>query len=303
MKVVIAGGSGFLGQVLISELAPVASEIVVLSTGVKSAPGARTVKWDGISAGDWQKEIEGAEAVVNYCGASIFSRWTPENRAKILSSRELPTRALGLAIATAKKPPAVWINGSAIGYYGDPGPVELTEASAAGKSFLADVTVKWEAAAKSFEPDLKQTKLVLLRTGVALDAAHPPLSLLIRLTKNFAGGSVGNGDRYMPWIYARDHARLVRHAIEHRLEGPLNAVAPEPITNGDMMSQLRKALGRPWSPPMPTAVIKVLGKLGFPDESVLSSIRAVPAKAISSGFSWVAPSFQQVLAEVGLAHR
>ena len=295
MKLVIAGGAGFLGRALIWAMAPVATEIVVLSRSSTPIAGARVVSWDGQTVGPWARELDGADAVVNYAGSPIFTRWTRANRVEILSSRVAPTKTIASAISACAQPPRIWVNGSATGFYGDRGSESLDETAGQGAGFLAVVCGAWEAAAVLDSP---KTVITLLRTGVVLDPGHPPLSLLLRLTKLFLGGRIGNGAAYMPWIGLRDHANLVRFCTEHAIGGPVNAVAPEAITNRDLMCALRARLRRPPALPTPVWPIRLAAHFGFPTEAVLASTRAVPSVVSGWGFEWTSPSLQSLLAAI-----
>jgi len=292
MKVVVAGGAGFLGRALIGAMAAVASDIVVLSRSPAPIAGARVVDWDGQTVGDWVQELNGADAVVNYAGSPILARWTSANRERILNSRVGSTRAIGAAISACSQPPRIWVNGSATGYYGDRGAETLDEYAAPGAGFLASVCHAWEAAATT---ESTKTVVTLLRTGVVLDPGHPPLSLLLRLTKLFLGGRVGRGEAYLPWIGLQDHASLVRFCIEKEIGGPVNAVAPEAVTNGELMRRLRGIIGRPPALPTPTWVFRIADRFGFPAEAVLASTRAVPMAASKMGFEWITPALVDLL--------
>ena len=284
MKLVVAGGTGFLGSALVDLMRPIASEIVVLSRSVAPVTGARIVTWDGRSSGAWAQELNGAHAVVNYCGSPIFCRWTRANRERILTSRVDSTRAIGNAVAECAEPPRIWINGSATGYYGNRGSELVDEDSAQGRGFLAEICRRWEESAIAFRTP--KTVLTLLRTGIVLDPKQPPLSLWLRLTKMFLGGRIGNGHAFVPWIGLYDHANLVRFCIERMIEGPINAVAPIPVSNGDLMRALRKKLGRPPAVPVPAAVFRLAGTFGFPAEAVLMSTLAAPSVAARNRFEW-----------------
>ncbi len=182
----------------------------------------------------------------------------------------------------------MWINGSATGFYGSQGSRELAEADKPGEGFLADVCQAWESATR--ESPLTATRVVLLRTGVVLDREHPPLLLLLKLTRIFLGGAVGDGKAYVPWIHMIDHARMVRYCVEHEISGPVNVVAPEPVSNGEPHDAPEtRELHRPWAPPVPAGFIKLLGTFGFPSEAVLGSTRAIPVAAEQAGFRWICP--------------
>ena len=295
MKLVVAGGAGFLGRALIGEMTPVASEIVVLSRSPTPTDGARVVLWDGQTVGEWAAELDGADAVVNYAGSPIFALWTRATRERILSSRVDSTKAIASAISECPNPPGIWVNGSATGYYGDRGADMLDETAELGSGFLAGVCRDWEAAASA---NSSKTAVTLLRTAVVLDPSHPPLSIWLRLNRLFLGGRVGDGAAYLPWIGLKDHARLVRFCIEREISGPVNAVAPEAVTNAELMRALRARLKRPSAPSTPAWALRFAARFGFPVETVLGSTRAVPAVASLNGFKWLLPAISDLVRDI-----
>jgi hypothetical protein len=211
-----------------------------------------------------------------------------------VDSRVRVTKAIAAALAEAADPPAVWVNGSAVGFYGDRGEEILEETASRGNGFLADVCAEWEAAL--FEPELP-VRRVALRTGVALGPDGGALGPLKRLARLGLGGSAGAGKQWVPWIHLRDLSSMIRWAIlTESVSGPLNGCAPEPVRNRDLMRMLRTAVHRPWSPPAPTLAIRALANLGGPDPSlILSSQRAVPRQALEAGFQWGYPNLAGAL--------
>jgi uncharacterized protein len=286
-KIVIAGGSGFIGHALIKELGAAGYEVTVLSRDGKSVKGADVVKWDGEHVGPWAEELEGAKAVINLAGESVVQHWSEASKQRILLSRVLSTRAIGQAITAAANPPEVWINASAVGYYGDRKAEELTEASAPGPrgSFLVDVCVAWEnEIATAATP---RTRKAWLRIGFVLGRGGGAFEPLYSLTKWFLGGHVGNGSQSLSWIHVQDLARLFRWVVESPVEGAINGTSPESVTNRYLMASLRAVVGRPWAPPVPAFMLKVVAGLGGPPASLmLESQRALPAKALESGFKF-----------------
>jgi uncharacterized protein len=281
MHTVIAGGTGFLGSALATTLAGEGHTVTVL-TRKPSAPGPRDpvrhVQWmpDG-TVGPWAATLNGATAVVNLAGESIAAkRWTASQKQRILDSRVRATRSLVGAIAQASPRPAVLISGSAVGYYGPRGDEPVTEDDGPGNDFLARVAIEWENEAMRAEQSLRvvrlRTGLVLERSGGALPKMLPPFWL-------GAGGPVGTGRQYWPWIHRRDWVDLVRVAIvTDSLAGPLNATAPNPVTNAEFARALGRALHRPAFMPAPGFALKLmLGEMA--DALLLSGQRAVPARA------------------------
>jgi uncharacterized protein (TIGR01777 family) len=288
VKIVIGGASGFLGSALARECSEDGHDVVGLVRKPSEATGFRAVLWDGKEMGQWASEVDGADGVVNLAGSSIFQKWSDDNRRIIRSSRLDSTKALRQAIEAARKPPRVFLTGSAVGYYGDTGDVETDESAPAGSGFLADLCQEWESAAKT-----EATRVVHLRTGIVLSMKGGSLPLMTKLAKAFLGGPVGDGRQYIPWIHLQDWIRLVRWCGIGDVSGAVNLSAPAPATNQEMMEAIRKAVGRPWSPPAPAAAVKLLGKLGGPEPSLaLMSSRVVPKLALSRGFTFKWPTLE-----------
>jgi uncharacterized protein len=298
MKIVLAGATGFLGTPLVDRLVQDRHEIVVLSrSGGTGRLGARVVRWtpDG-TAGTWAAEIDRADAVVNLAGESIAARrWTAAQKQRILDSRVLATRSLVKAILAAKAKPSALISGSAVGYYGALDDRIVTEDQPPGTDFLARVGAAWEAEAQAASP---ASRIVLVRTGIVLERAGGALPKMLPPFWIGAGGPVGSGRQFWPWIHRQDWIDLVRFAIESpAASGPLNATAPTPVTNRDFATALGRALHRPAWLPAPGFALKLL--LGEMAESLLlSGQRAVPEKALRLGFTFTYPTLDGALAAI-----
>lgn len=298
-KVIIAGGTGFVGGHLTKRLKDGGHEVSILSRKGPVPVGVTSVPWDGVHVGPWMDELEGADAVINLSGSSISQKWTPEARTNILQSRVQSTQAIGRALESVKNPPKVWVNASAIGFYGDRGDTELSEASTPGRKghFLVDTGVAWEAIAEGFR--IPNVRLVLLRTGIVLGkdgGAFPPL---LKLTRFFLGGHHGSGDQYMSWIHIDDLVHAYIFAIESELEGPVNATCPDPCSNRYFMAALRAVVGRPWAPPAPVFLLKLANMLGAPDPSLLTdSMRVLPKKLEAAGFKHQFPALREALTDL-----
>jgi uncharacterized protein len=298
LKVVLAGGSGFVGGLLVREFGGAGYEVVVLSREDGPVQGARVALWDGETVGEWARELDGADAVVNLSGAPITLKLTEENKRRIVDSRVHSTDAIGKAIVKSERPPPVWVNASAIGYYGDTGDRRTTEADPPqGDSFFSTSVAEWERATERYETP--GTRKVRLRSGIVLGREGGMLPILERLTKAFLGGRAGPGDQYIPWIHGADAAAMYRWAVETDVEGPVNGTAPEPATNAEFMAALREVLRRPPAPPAPVFGIKIVGKLFGPDpEAVLMSSRVVPAVALERGFTFRYPDLREALKDL-----
>ena len=282
MKIVIAGGTGFLGGPLAKALADERHDVTILTRGtpgVSPTPRVRLVQWTpNGQAGAWAAHIDGADAVVNLAGESIAAkRWSDARKKLILDSRVRATRRLTDAIAAAASPPPVFISGSAVGYYGPLGNEIATEETPAGSDFLARVCVKWETeAARASSP---RTRVLCIRTGLVLDKDGGALAKMLPPFKLGAGGPVGSGRQYWPWIHRRDWVDLVRWAIATTTaSGPINATAPNPVTNAEFAYSLGHVIHRPAFVPAPAFALRFMfGEMA--DALLLSGQRAVPAKA------------------------
>jgi hypothetical protein len=288
MKIVVAGGTGFLGRPLLAALAADRHELVVLTRdATKPAPaGARAVHWlPNADTGPWAAEINGAGAIVNLAGESIAARrWSAEHKRRILDSRVNATHSLVEAIRAAAAPPAVLVSGSAVGYYGPLGDEIATEDTPAGSDFLARVCARWEAEAhRASGPN---TRVVYIRTGLVLERDGGALPQMLPPFKLGAGGPVGSGRQYWPWIHRADWIGLVRWTIQTAaVVGPLNATAPHPVTNKEFARALGRAMHRPAFMPAPAFALRLmLGEMA--DALLLSGQRAVPAKAEHLGFTF-----------------
>ena len=287
MKVVIAGGTGFLGSALAASLRLDGHHVLVMTRHPKAHD---EVPWTDPSV------LDGADALVNLAGEPLDAgRWTAARKASIVDSRVKATETLVKAMSGMTRRPAVFLNGSAVGVYGAQAEEALTEESPAGSDFLASVCVEWEKAAMEAA---WMTRVVLLRTGLPLDrtgGALPKLALPVRL---FAGGRAGSGDQYWSWIHRDDWTRLVRWAIDSSdVKGPINLTAPSPVTNREFTATLARALHRPVLAPAPAFALRlVFGEMA--DAVILSGQRVLPAKATRSGFQFRYPDLPSALRQI-----
>ncbi len=276
MKVVIAGGTGFLGNALVTEFANAGDEVVVLSRNPKPIHNAKPVHWDGKTVGAWADSLEGAGAVLNVVGENVFTHWTEEKKKRMMSSRVEPTKAIGDAIKRCKKPPAVWVNASAVGYYGstyEP----ANEWSPSGNDYLAEVCRNWEAAQE--EAQAPATKKCRARIGFVLGKDGGAFPVLKRLTGLLLGSAQGSGKQFCAWIHVADVAGAFRFCVERQLEGPVNLVGPSPVTNNELMEKLRQKMHRPWVPNVPRFVLQIGSAVALPPPEVtLASQNAVPER-------------------------
>jgi hypothetical protein len=296
MKIILAGGTGFLGRPLADALIAAGHDVVILSRAQSGR--ARTVTWnpDG-SIGAWASEIDRAGVVINLAGESIAAkRWTSAQKQRIRDSRILATRSLVAAIRQAATPPPVFISGSAVGVYGPHDDEIVNERTPPGSDFLAQICVEWEAEARDAES--ARTRVVSVRTGVVLErdgGALPQMALPFKL---FAGGPVGSGRQYVPWIHRDDWVALVMWAMQTAsASGAVNATAPAPVTSRDLAHALGRALHRPSFMPAPAFALRLmLGEMA--DALLLSGQRAVPAVAEQAGFTFRYPRVDDALAAI-----
>ena len=302
-RVVLAGGSGFLGQALAKELLRRNYEVVVLTRALRERDEddkVKEVEWDGEHAGDWMKCLDGAETVVNLVGRNINCRHTPENLREITKSRVNPVRAIAAAICHVKQPPRVWVQAGAVGYYGNGRDQWCDETAPNGQDSLAEVCRPWEQAFHAAA--LLHTRRVLFRIGLVLDRDGGALPMLANLTRWFLGGAAGNGKQYISWIHLADLTQMFLQAIEPEnfLAGIYNAVAPNPATNAEFMRALRHNFYRPWCPPVPVLAIKLISRLIQTEPSlILNGCRCTPKRFLESGFECQFPDLRGALKDIG----
>jgi hypothetical protein len=261
---------------------------------VRSAGGPPGVRWDPVAGIIDKAGLDRVDAVVHLAGESIASgRWTPDKKARIRASRMDGTRLLCEALAALDTRPRTLVCASAIGFYGDRGDAELDEASARGEGFLADVCAEWEAATAPART--AGIRVVQLRFGVILTPAGGALARMLLPFRLGAGGVLGGGRQYMSWIAIDDAVGAIHHAlIAPVLEGPVNAVAPTPVTNREFTRALGRVLRRPTIFPMPAVVARLaFGEMA--DELLLSSARVVPRKLRESGYAFREPDLETAL--------
>ena len=295
MRIVAAGATGFLGMPLVQALASAGHEVVVLTRRPREARGVRQVAWqpDG-TAGPWSAALDGADAVVNLAGESLAKgRWTTARKAVLTDSRVLPTRSLAAAIAAARTPPRVLVSSSGTNYYGPHGDEVVTEADAPGTDFLARLATAWEGEARRAEAT--GTRVVLLRSGPVLERGGGALGSMLLPFQLGLGGPLGSGRQYWSWIHRDDWVRLVTFLLEHAsAAGPVNATAPEPVTNAEFTRTLASVLRRPAIFRAPAFALRLaLGEMAEP--MVLTGARVVPSRARELGFDFRYPTLRPAL--------
>jgi uncharacterized protein len=300
MKILCTGSTGFVGAGLIPALRKKGHSVVLLSRrreGGKSAdPDLRSVTWNGRDTGAWAREVDGADAVVNFAGEPLDrKRWTKEQKQRIVDSRVNATRAVVRAIREASGKPEVLINASGVGFYGDTGDALVTEESPPGKDFLAETCVRWEEEAWAAETCGVRT--VVLRSGPALDREGGALPKLVTPFKLYGGGPLGSGKQWFPWVHRDDLVSVILTALDNRsYSGPINVAAPESVTNKQFCKALGKVLHRPCWFPVPKATLTVA--LGEMSEMVLTGQHIVPAKLKKLGYAFLYPKLEPALNEI-----
>jgi uncharacterized protein (TIGR01777 family) len=298
-RVVLAGGSGFLGRALAEAFERAGYEPVVLTRRVRRRGGrVRQVEWDGRTVGPWARELEGATAVVNLAGRSVDCRHTPEHRREIVESRVHSVEAVGRAIATCEEPPKVLVQAASLAVYGDAGRRVCGEDAPAGRGFPAEVCLRWERGFDSLE--LPATRKVLLRIGFVLGRDGGALPTLARLARLYLGGTVGEGHQYVSWLHVRDFCRLVLWCVEREeAAGVYNATGPCPVTNAEFMCELRCALKRPWSPRVPARLVR-LGSFLLRTEPALAleGRRCIPERLVDEHFKFIYTNLESALADL-----
>lgn len=295
MKIIVTGGTGFIGRALVGELTRQGHEVVVLTrkVGHPAQSTVRFVEWDALSAGPWQAEVASADAVVNLAGEPIAEgRWTDARKRLLLTSRILATRLLVEAIAGRSTTLPVFISASGIGYYGESDDRVLDERSALGQGFLANLSAAWEA--EALRAGQFGVRVVLLRTGMVLERDGGALPKMLLPFRFFVGGPIMPGTQWVSWIHRRDHIGLIKWAITApTVSGPVNAVAPEAVTMKNFCEVLGNILRRPCWLPVPAVALNVaLGELGT---LMTTGQRVAPAKALAGGYDFLYPTLEPAL--------
>lgn len=295
MRVLITGGSGLIGMALTRSLLADGHEVTILSRGeAKSEKGVRVAHWDGKSTAAWATEVESADAIVNLAGAGIAdARWSDERKREIVASRVDAGKAIVEAIRSAATRPHVLVQASAVGYYGVHTDEPVTEQTPAGDDFLAHTCLAWEESTR--EVDALGVRRPIARTGVVLSTkggALPQLLLPFRMI--VAGGPLGSGKQYVPWIHIEDEVRALRWMIEtDAAQGAYNLSAPNPVTNKEMADTIGAVMNRPSLLPTPAFALKTL--LGERATLVLDGQRQLPNRLLEQGFTFNWPTIEPAL--------
>jgi uncharacterized protein len=304
-RIILAGGSGFLGNALAKRFLTQQHEVVVLTRSPRvRTDGVKEVVWDGKALGDWVKFVDGAEVVVNLAGRSVDCRYTEANRRVIIASRVDSTRVLGEAMARCAKPPRVWLNSSSATIYRHTFDRAMDENGETGATpeakdeFSIEVIRQWERALD--EARTLATRKVALRITLVLGEDGGVFPVLRRLARFGLGGRMGSGKQFVSWIHIEDFCRAVEWLIARDdLSGPVNLAAPNPLPNREMMRLLRAACRAPFGLPATEWMLEVGAFfLRTETELILKSRRIVPGRLLASGFQFQFPKLDEALRDI-----
>lgn len=287
-KIVIAGGSGFLGECLTTHYASRGEQVIILTRAESHQTAtAKYVRWDGKTRGAWADELEGCDMLINLNGKSVDCRYTEKNKTLIYATRLAATAVLGEAVLACRNPPKLWINAASATIYRHSLDREMDEETGEiGTGFSVDVCQQWERVFNRFT--LPATRKVIIRTAIVLGKRGGALQPLKRLAKLGLGGRQGPGNQYFSWLHEQDFTGILDFIESHTsLEGVYNLSAPEPVPNTKFMSALRNAAGRAFGLPMPTWLLEIGAVLiGTETELILKSRRVVPMKLLKAGYTF-----------------
>jgi len=288
-KIILAGGNGYLGGVLARYYRHLAEEVIILSRKPKASDGnVKTVLWDGVNKGEWIKEIEGAEMLINLCGKNVNCRYTAQNREEIIRSRVIPTALLNEVVGELSNPPVLWINITSATIYRHAEDFAQDEATGQiGYGFSIDVCQQWEEA--FFSECKAPVRKVALRMGIVLGRSDSVFPRLLNLVRFGLGGKQGNGRQYVSWVHEQDVARSTEWILDHpEMNGVINCTAPEAIKNVDLMYTLRKSYGMPVGLPTPAWLLNIGARIiGTETELILKSRWVAPKRLLDSGYQFL----------------
>lgn len=295
MKVIVPGGSGFLGRSLSSFLEARGYEVIVLT---RHPERANDIKWDGKTAGAWCEAVDGSSAIVNMTGRSVNCVYNDANKREIIDSRIDSVKAVQEAVEKSAKPTEVIVQVGSLAIYGDTSQ-PCDEKAPHGEGFSVQVCQKWEE--EFFRKELPRTRKCVLRTGFVLGPNGGALVPLRNLTKWFLGGTAGGGNQYISWLHIDDLNRMILACIEDQsLSGVFNATGPHPVTNREFMKALRKVLKRPWSPPAPSPLVRFGARyiLKTDGSLVLTGRKCFPKRFEQLGFEFKYVDLESTLEDV-----
>jgi uncharacterized protein (TIGR01777 family) len=299
-KLIIPGGSGFLGRRAAQWFSDLGWNVVILSRVSGDIPGAKVVQWDGATLGPWASQMEGADAVLNLAGRSVNCRYNAKNRADILNSRVDSTRVLGKAIANCSVPPCVWLNSSTATIYrhAEDRPMD-DKTGEIGSGFSVGIALAWEK--EFFAANVPQTRRVALRTAMVMGPQPGgPFVVFNRLARFGLGGTLGSGRQMVSWFHDEDFCRSVQWLIERDdVTGPVNVSAPNPLSNREFMHEVRRASGAPFGLPAARWMLEIGAVfLRTETELPLKSRWVVPSRLEAAGFKFQHPTWPEAAREI-----
>ena len=299
MKILITGGTGFVGTQLTSRLIKDGHEVTILTRSLKgakgSSPGISYLEGDPTKKGPWQEAIKNHDAIINLAGASIFSKWTDEHKKAIRESRVSTTQNIVEGIPSNPSKKITLFSTSAVGYYGLCGDEELTEDAPPGNDFLARIAVEWEG--EALKAKEKGARVVITRFGIVMGEKGGSLSQMIPLFKKYIGGPIGSGKQWFSWVHIKDLAEAFAFHLKHsEISGPVNVCSPNPVRNKDLAKALGRALHRPSFIPAPAFMVKLaLGEFG---SIILEGQRVIPRRLLESGFVFQSSDIEKALQSI-----
>ncbi|MFW6129309.1 MAG: TIGR01777 family oxidoreductase [Candidatus Aminicenantaceae bacterium] len=299
MKILLTGGTGFVGRHLSLRLIQDGHELTILTRRQKKSEQARSgvtfLYGDPTGRGQWQEAIKKHDGAINLAGASIFSRWTRKNKKAILESRINTTRNIVEGIPSDSEKKFTLFSASAVGYYGFHKDEKLTENSPPGDDFLARVTRRWES--EALKAKEKRARVVITRFGIVLGEKGGALGQMIPLFKYYIGGPIGNGKQWFSWIHIKDLCEAFVFLIKNQeISGPVNVCSPNPVRNKQLAHSLGKVLGKPSFLPAPGFLVKLgLGEFG---SVILKGQRVIPGKLLDNDFRFQYPNIDKALKDI-----
>lgn len=299
-KVILAGGSGYIGSVLADFYSDKADQVIVLTRGKPSLKGnVKSVHWNGKDVDKWAEELEGADLLVNLTGKNVNCRYNEKNKSEILNSRLYATVALGEAVSNLSSPPRVWIQSASATIYRHAEDRAMDEETGEiGSGFSVDVCNAWE---KTFwEQRAPNTRKVLLRIGIVLGKSHSALPRMLTLTHFGLGGRQGDGRQYMSWIHEADVASVIHWVYNNKkVQGTFNCTSPRPLKNADFMRTLREVCKVPFGLSTPAWLLGIGALLiGTETELVLKSRWVIPKKLLDAGYAFQFPDLRDALVDI-----
>lgn len=291
MRIAITGSTGLIGTALTERLTADGHQVIPV---VRGDPRPGTVHWDPAAGHLDPAQLEGLDGVVHLAGEGIGDhRWSAAHKHRVIESRRAGTRLLAEALAATTDRPAVLVSGSAVGFYGDRGGEVLTERSDPGTGFLTEVCLAWEGATRAAEE--AGIRVVRLRTGIVLDANGGVLPRMALPFRFGLGGRLGSGKQWMSWIHIADEVDAIRFLLTHDVSGPVNATAPNPVTNAVLSKSLGRAMHRPSLVPVPAFGPRLLLGRELADSLLFTGQRVLPEVLATSGYEFHHPDLDEAL--------